>query len=80
MAKHNHPQLQVCFRMPEYLHKNYANSTYLPILVNDSADQAMEDKSFEEIYSSLIEVTKNVGVQTFSFHNTSMKVFRNQIN
>lgn len=52
MAKHNHPQFLVYLRMLEYLHKNYANSTYLTILVNDYADQAIEDKSFEEIYPS----------------------------
>lgn len=64
MARHNHLQLLVYLCMLEYLHKNFINFIYLPILVIDSADQAMEDKSFEEIYPSLIEVAKNIGVQT----------------
>lgn len=64
MARHNHLQLLVYLCMLEYLHKNFSNFIYLPILVIDSADQAMEDTSFEEIYPSLVEVAKNVGVQT----------------
>ena len=37
---------------------------YLPILIIDSADQPMEDKSFEEIYPSLVEEAKEIGIQT----------------
>ena len=33
-------------------------------MIIDSADQAMEDKSFEEIYPALVEVARNIGVQT----------------
>ena len=47
-----------------YLHKNFRNFIYLPMLIIDSADQAMEDTSFEEIYPSLVEVAKSIGVQT----------------
>lgn len=64
MARHNHLQLLVYLCMLEYLHKNFSNFIYLPILVIDSADQPMEDKSFEEIYPSLVEIARNVGVQT----------------
>ena len=49
--------------MLEYLHERFSNFIYLPILIIDSADQPMEEKSFEEIYPSLIETAKNVGVQ-----------------
>ena len=64
MARHNHLQLLVYLCMLEHLHKNFGNFIYLPILVIDSADQAMEDKAFEEIYPSLVEVANRVGVQT----------------
>lgn len=37
---------------------------YLPVLIIDSANQPMEDTSFEEMYPSLIEIAKSVGVQT----------------
>ena len=64
MARHSHLQLLVYLCMLDYLHKNFSNFIYLPILIIDSADQAMEDKSFEEIYPSLVELAKNIGVQT----------------
>lgn len=64
MARHNHLQLLVYLCMLEYLHKNFSNFIYLPVLIIDSADQAMEDKSFEEIYPALVEVARNIGVQT----------------
>ncbi|MBR2692752.1 MAG: hypothetical protein IKE69_00920 [Thermoguttaceae bacterium] len=64
MARHNHLQLLVYLCMMEYLHNNFHNFIYLPILIIDSADQPMEDKSFEEIYPSLIDIAKNIGVQT----------------
>ena len=64
MARHNHLQLLVYLCMLEYLHKNFGDFIYLPILVIDSADQAMEDKSFEEIYPTLVAIAKSVGVQT----------------
>ena len=64
MARHNHLQLLVYLCMLEYLHERFANFIYLPILIIDSADQPMEEKSFEEIYPSLIETAKNIGIQT----------------
>lgn len=64
MARHNHLQLLVYLCMLEYLHENFCEFIYLPILIIDSADQPMEEKSFEEIYPSLIEIAKNIGVQT----------------
>lgn len=64
MARHNHLQLLVYLCMLEHLHKNFTNFIYLPVLIVDSADQPMEDTAFEEIYPSLIEIAKNVGVQT----------------
>ena len=64
MSRHNHLQLLVYLCMLEYLHKNFSNFIYLPMLIIDSADQAMEDTSFEEIYPSLVEVAKSIGVQT----------------
>lgn len=63
MARHNHLQLLVYLCMLEYLHKNFGNFIYLPILIIDSADQAMEDTSFEEIYPSLVAIAKSVGIQ-----------------
>ena len=50
--------------MLEYLHKKFENFIYLPILIIDSADQAMEDASFEEIYPSLVEIANDIGIQT----------------
>lgn len=70
MARHNHLQLLVYLCMLEYLHKNFGNFIYLPILIIDSADQAMEDKSFEEIYPSLLETAKKIGVQTIFISKT----------
>ena len=64
MARHNHLQLLVYLCMLEYLHKNFGNFIYLPVLIIDSADQPMEDISFEEIYPSLVEVAQSIGVQT----------------
>lgn len=64
MARHNHLQLLVYLCMFEHLHKNFENFLYLPVLIIDSADQPMEDQSFDEIYPSLVEVAKSIGVQT----------------
>ena len=64
MARHNHLQLLVYLCMLEYLNMNFSNLIYLPILIIDSADQAMEDESFAKIYPSLVEIAKNIGVQT----------------
>ena len=64
MARHNHLQLLVYLCMLEFLHKNFEDFIYLPIRIIDSADQVMEDVSFEEVYPSLIEVAQSVGVQT----------------
>lgn len=64
MARHNHLQLLVYLCMHEYLHERFTNFIYLPILIIDSADQPMEGKSFEEIYPSLIETAKKIGIQT----------------
>ena len=64
MARHNHLQLLVYLCMLEYMHERFTNFIYLPILIIDSADQPMEEKSFEEIYPSLTETAKNIGVQT----------------
>ena len=64
MARHNHLQLLVYLCMFEYLHKHFSNFIYLPVLIIDSADQPMEDESFEEIYPSLVEIAKCIGVQT----------------
>lgn len=30
----------------------------------DSADQSMEGESFDEIYPSLVEIAKDIGIQT----------------
>lgn len=64
MARHNHLQLLVYLCMLEYLHERFTSFIYLPILIIDSADQPMEESSFEEIYPSLIETAKKIGVQT----------------
>lgn len=67
MARHNHLQLLVYLCMLEYLHLNFKNFIYLPILIMDSPDQSMEPESFEEIYPTLIEVANSIGVQTIFF-------------
>lgn len=64
MARHNHLQLLVYLCMLEYLHKNFSNFIYLPVLIMDSPDQPMESTSFEEIYPTIIEVAKEIGIQT----------------
>lgn len=64
MARHNHLQLLVYLCMLEYLHKNFSNFIHLPVLIIDSADQSMEGESFDEIYPSLVEIAKDIGIQT----------------
>lgn len=64
MARHNHLQLLVYLCMMEYLHSNFSNFIYLPILIIDSADQPMEDEYFEELYPSFVQEAKKIGVQT----------------
>lgn len=64
MARHNHLQLLVYLCMLQHLHENFTNFIYLPVLIIDSADQPMEETSFEEIYPSLVEIAKSIGVQT----------------
>lgn len=64
MARHNHLQLLVYLCMLEYLHQNFSNFIYLPILIMDSPDQPMESKAFEEIYPTIIEVANEIGIQT----------------
>lgn len=73
MARHNHLQLLVYLCMLEYLHERFPNFIYLPILIIDSADQPMEESSFEEIYPSLIETAKKIGVQTIFVSKTRTK-------
>lgn len=67
MARHNHLQLLVYLCMLEYLHKKFKNFIYMPILIMDSPDQAMEQESFEEIYPTLIKVANEIGIQTIFF-------------
>jgi len=64
MARHNHLQLLIYLCMHEYLHKHFTNFIYLPILIIDSADQPMDEQSFEEIYPSLMEIAQDIGIQT----------------
>lgn len=73
MARHNHLQLLVYLCMLEYLHERFTNFIYLPILIIDSADQPMEENSFEEIYPSLIDTAKKIGVQTIFISKTRPK-------
>lgn len=73
MARHNHLQLLVYLCMLEFLHERFSGFIYLPILIIDSADQPMEEKSFEEIYPSLIETAKKIGVQTIFVSKTLPK-------
>lgn len=73
MARHNHLQLLVYLCMLEYLHERFPGFIYLPVLIIDSADQPMEESSFEEIYPSLIETAKKIGVQTIFISKTKTK-------
>lgn len=74
MARHNHLQLLVYLCMLEYLHNNFENFIYLPVLIMDSPDQAMEPDSFEEIYPTLVQVANEIGVQTIFFSKVKPKV------
>ncbi len=67
MARHNHLQLLVYLCMLEYLHEKFADFIYLPVLIMDSPDQAIEHESFEEIYPTLIKVANEIGIQTIFF-------------
>ena len=64
MARHNHIQMLVYLCMFDYLYKNFRDFIYLPVLIIDSADQSMEDNSFDEIYPSLIKMAQSIGIQT----------------
>lgn len=74
LARHNHLQLLVYLCMFEHLYQNFRKFIYLPILVIDSANQAMDDSSFEEIYPSLIENADRIGVQTIFMSKTKPQV------
>lgn len=50
--------------MFDYLYKNFRDYIYLPVLIIDSADQSMDDNSFDEIYPSLIKMAQGIGIQT----------------
>lgn len=67
MARHNHLQLLVYLCMLEYLHDNFENFIYLPVLIMDSPDQPMEPDSFEEVYPTLVTGANEIGVQTIFF-------------
>lgn len=64
MARHNHLQLLVYLCMLDFLHERFENFIYLPLLIMDSPDQAMDIASFEEIYPSMIKVANEIGIQT----------------
>ena len=64
MARHNHLQLLVYLCMLEYLHDKFRNFIYLPVLIMDSPDQPMESPAFEEVYPTIMEVAKEIGIQT----------------
>lgn len=72
MARHNHLQLLVYLCMLEYLHKNFNNFIYLPILIMDSPDQSMDSASFEEIYPAIVKVAKEIGIQTIFISKTKI--------
>lgn len=69
-ARHNHIQLLVYLCMLEYLHNNFCNFIYLPILIMDSPDQSMEREAFEEIYPDIIKIANEIGVQTIFISKT----------
>lgn len=74
MARHNHLQLLVYLCLFEYLHDKFENFIYLPVLIMDSPDQAMEPESFEEVYPDLIKVANKIGIQTIFFSKVKPKV------
>ena len=73
MARHNHLQLLVYLCMLEYLHVNFENFIYLPLLIMDSPDQSMEPESFEEVYPTLVKAANRIGVQTIFFSKVRPK-------
>ena len=76
LARHNHLQILVYLCMFEHLYQCFRNFIYLPVLVIDSANQAMDDSSFEEIYPSLIENAERIGVQTIFMSKTKPKIVK----
>lgn len=73
MARHNHLQLLVYLCMFHYLHMKFKNFIYMPVLVMDSPDQAMNQEYFEEIYPTLIKISKEIGMQTIFFSKIKIK-------
>ncbi len=73
MARHNHLQLLVYLCMLEYLHVNFENFIYLPLLIMDSPDKSMEPESFEEVYPTLVKAANRIGVQTIFFSKVRPK-------
>lgn len=63
-ARHSHLQLLVYLCMHDYLQSFFADFICLPLLIIDSADQSMDNQSFEEIYPSIVSIAKRIGVQT----------------
>ncbi len=78
MARHNHLQLLVYLCMLEYLHEKFERFIYMPVLIMDSPDQAMEPESFEEIYPTIIKVANEIGIQTVFFSKVKPKVVENK--
>lgn len=78
MARHNHLQLLTYLCMLEYLHCNFEDFIYLPILIMDSPDQALEQENFEEVYPTLIEVANKIGIQTIFFSKIKLKAVKDK--
>ena len=70
MARHTHFQILVYLCMLEYLNKNFSDFIYLPLLIVDSADQATNKDSFEEIYPTIINFANSIGIQTIFMSKT----------
>ncbi len=78
MARHNHLQLLVYLCMLEYLHEKFERFIYMPVLIMDSPDQAMEPESFEEIYPTIIKAANEIGIQTVFFSKVKPIVVENK--
>lgn len=64
MARQTHIQMLVYLTMFEYLNKNFSGFIYMPLLVIDFVNQPMGVEIFEKVYPVLVEMAKEVGIQT----------------
>jgi len=64
MARQTHLQILVYLCMFRYLKTKFPGFLYMPLLILDSTNQAMGFEVFQEVYPTIIDFAKEIGIQT----------------